>query len=391
MKIIKSYTAIIGGNKSKLEYLTNTLKTIQEMSDYIFFLEKDKWNNKNCELYYLCREKFPSINSNILQNFLGKYRFVTGKKLPRKKAHKSVIFISQNFNIRIIENKLTSLWLRFGRKNYPLFSRYLLEKLKNISNNQIECCQIYSENDKLYCKVFISYEVEEPISSNNPIAIDMNTKAIVSSDNKFYNMKRLFHTRYENRKKNNWKSKNISNLVKNQIHLVSNKIISDLKHQGSEVLVLEDLKFSNLKKKSYNKKQNFVFNTFFHGHIRDYLTYKCIENGIKVVKVKPEYTSKIFNKTGSLNTIRPVQNLIVCLDNNQQLHADLNASRNILDCYLNPQGFKNLHSKWATIQSSPVNINSVSSRNDVNIKSENRQLMSMQSVNISEVTIQNLF
>ena len=353
MKLTKSYTAIIDGNKSKLEYLTSTLKTLQEMSDYIFSLGKEKWFDQK-PLYHELRLKYPTLKSKILQQFMQEYLPIRGKKNPKKAIKASIILDDQNFSIKLTENKLTSIWLKFHIKKFPLFSKYLLEKLKQVNlETQVKCCQIFMNNNKLYCKVSLCYEIMEQDRSSNPIAIDINTKCIVSSDNKFYNTKRLFHTRYERNKKNKWKSKNISNLTKNTIHLLSNKIISDLKSQGSEVLVLEDLKFSS-RKKGFNKVNNFILNTFYQGQLRNVLEYKCIEAGIKTVKVNPEYTSKVCWNCGSLNTQRPKQNSFVCMDCNNKIHADLNASRNILDCYENPKEFLKLHPKWATNQSSRV-------------------------------------
>ena len=355
MKLVKSYTAKIEGNKDKIEYLRETLKTIQEMSDYIFSLGKDKWFNQK-ELYRILRTKYPSLKSKVLQQFMQLYLPSGKKKLPKKKAIKSSIILdNQNFDIQLrSDNKLSSIWLRFHRINFPLISNQLLEKLKDCNlKTDVKYCQIFLRKDKLYCKVSIVKEVTEPVGSSNPIAIDLNTKTIVSSKNKFYNLKKLFHVRYERNKKNNWKSKNINNIAKNQIHLVTNEIVSDLKKQKSEVLIVEDLNFKR-SQKQFAKKENFVKNTFCYGILSNQLEYKCIENGIKFVKVNPMLTSKLCWNCGGLNTARPKQNKFVCLDCNYKVHADLNASRNILDCYKNPQKFLKLRSEWAKSQSSPV-------------------------------------
>ena len=128
MKLVKSYTAKIDGNKDKIEYLRETLNTIQEMSDYIFSLGKDKWFNQK-ELYRICREKYPDIKSKVLQNLIRFYMPISGKKLPKKKPIKASICIDQNFDIQLSDNKLSSIWLRFHRINFPLISNQLLERL----------------------------------------------------------------------------------------------------------------------------------------------------------------------------------------------------------------------------------------------------------------------
>ena len=129
MKLVKSYTAKIEGNKDKIEYLRETLKTIQEMSDYIFSLGKDKWFNQK-ELYRILRTKYPSLKSKVLQQFMQLYLPSGKKKLPKKKAIKSSIILdNQNFDIQLSDNKLSSIWLRFHRINFPLISNQLLERL----------------------------------------------------------------------------------------------------------------------------------------------------------------------------------------------------------------------------------------------------------------------
>ena len=324
MNLIKSYTSIISGNKEKLEYLKNTLATNQEMSDYIFSLGKDKWSNQK-ELYQELRIKYPALKSKILQQFMQLYLPIRGKKQPKKKSIKaSIILDNQNFSFKLTNNKLTSIWLKFHLRKFPILSKHLLEKLKNSNlEKEVKYCLIFKRNNKLYCKVTIVKDIDEQKELINPLSIDINTKNMVSSKSKFYNLKRLFHTKFERCKKNKWKSKNISNITKDSIHKVSNEIISDLKKQGSKVLVLEDLKFSKSQKK-YAKKENFILNTFFYGILKNFFEYKCIENGIKLIKVNPALTSKLCSKCGSLNTSRPVQNLFVCLDCNYKLHADLN-------------------------------------------------------------------
>ena len=71
---------------------------------------------------------------------------------------------------------------------------------------------------------------------------------------------------------------------------------------------------------------------------RNFLSYKCLDRGIKVELIQPAYTSKTCSRCGSRNTTRPRQVEFICQDCKFQLDADLNGSRNISSWYTGANG-----------------------------------------------------
>ena len=267
MKTIKSYSCLISGNKSKIEFLEDLLKQIEDLSLFVFNQGKSSWTFYNFKtLYHLCRKNFSSINSKILQNFIKLYQLKPGKKSPKSPIN-PLIYIDQNFNIEVDSSKkFSNYWLRFSRRNFPLLGKNNLKKISDFS--KVKVIQIYKRNEKLYCKLTYVEEIPD-ITIQNPsniIGCDVNYKRMVLSDNSFKMIKQLAHRKIEH-KKNNQKKRNLTNYSKDYLHKLTTQISKDLSTQGVEVLVLENLK--NLRKSasrkngtSKGKMINYIINSF---------------------------------------------------------------------------------------------------------------------------------
>ncbi len=334
MKSTKSYTCKISGNKTKISYLQNQFEIIEDLSWFIFQLGQksvDWWFNQK-KLYHHCRRFFPELNSKVLQNFIRySYRIKKGMKLPKKQVRPSIILDYQRFNFKKFSNKLTSYWLRFCKKNFPLFGKRILKKIKH--SDKIQLVQIYKQNNYFYCKITIVREFPEPKGGSKTIGCDINYKRIVFSDNSFESLKKLAHRKIEHKKYNQTK-RNLTNYSKDYIHKLTTQISKDLYLKGIEVLVLEDLR--NLRKSASRKLKtskgrmiNYIINSFPYSMFQNFLKYKCLDLGIKVEFINPSYTSKTCSRCKSRNTLRPKQDQFICLDCGFKLNADLNGSRNI--------------------------------------------------------------
>jgi len=338
MKSAKSYTCKISGNLEKVNYLEETLEIIEDLSWFVFTLGTKNWWKNQKKLYQHCRRFFPELNSKILQNFISLYKPKGKRKLPKHKPIKAGIFIDQNFNIKINNsNKLTNFWLRFCKRNFPLFGKSILQKLKDPS--KVKLVQIFKRNGNLYCKFSYVYKLLKSKVQKNPkiIGLDVNAKRMVSSDNKFHKINKLYHRKIENFK-NNQQKRNLSNYTKDFLHKLTTQISQEFSTQGVEVLVLENLK--DLRKSASRKlgtskgrKLNYIINSMSFGMFQNFLKYKCLDRGIKVEFINPAYTSKTCSRCSSRNTKRPRQEDFVCLDCDFQLNADLNGSRNIENVY----------------------------------------------------------
>jgi len=344
IKSSKSYTCKISGNRLKIFYLQEQLEIIEDLSWFIFNLKQrfgiSWWFNQK-KLYHQCRKMFPELNSKIIQNFIRfSYRIKKGQKLPKKPVNPSIILDYQNFDFSKYNNKLTNYWLRFHKKNFPLFGLRNLKKVKH--TDKIQLVQIYKRNNEFYCKIVIVKELPKPKGGKTTIGCDVNYKRIVFSNNRFYNIKQLAHRKIEH-KKYNLKKRNLNNYTKDFLHKLTTQISKDLSTQGVEVLVLENLKglrksASRKRGTSKGKMLNYIINSFPYSMFQNFLKYKCLDRGIKVEFVNPAYTSKTCSRCKSKNTLRPRQEDFMCLDCGFKLNADLNGSRNIEKFYRNLNG-----------------------------------------------------
>ena len=355
MKLVKSYTAKITGNADKESKLIFTLSILDKLSEYVFSKGSDYWFDFKI-MYHDCRNRFPELNSKHLQNFLQLYRPIKGRKLPKRAISPLIVLDNQNFNLKFNETtKYTNYWLRFGRRNYPLRGKRILSRIKDVSG--VQEVRIFLRNEKLYCKLTYVEEIPEIVADPaKSVGMDFNTKRLASSNNKIYHMKKWFHKKSEYRK--NKGKKNINNYTKNFVHSLANEIINDLIFTGQEVLVLEnltDLRKSSSKKNrtSKGKTVNYMINNCFpFGMLKQILEYKCLESGILVESINPAFTSKTCSRCGSQETIRESQPRFKCQDCNFQLDADLNASRNIRQRYILPNGSPVNPTRLLSVQSS---------------------------------------
>jgi len=349
LKSVKSYTCKISGNKSKIKFLEDLLSEIEKLSLFVFNQGKISWTNQK-QLYAICRQTFPLINSKMLQNFISLYFPIGKKKLP-KSPIKPSIYMDQGQNIKIDNTtKLTNIWLRFSKRNFPLFGKYIIKKLSEPS--KIKLVQIFKRNNRLYCKLTYVVEIPDLISSptSKVVGCDINYKRAVISNNSFFYLKKLAHKKMEHKKHKQFK-RNLTNYSKDFIHKLTSQISKDLQNKGIEVLVLENLKSlrKSASKKlgtSKGKLLNYIINSFPYSMFQNFLKYKCLDLGIKVEFINPAYTSKTCCKCGSRNTSRPKQTDFICLYCNFKINADLNGSRNIEYFYMKTQ--------WAASESSPL-------------------------------------
>lgn len=141
-------------------------------------------------------------------------------------------------------------------------------------------------------------------------------------------------------------SKKIADIRNNFLHHTSKHIANIT----PKILVVEDLKLMNMTKKSKPKMEDGVYvkngarakaglnkamlNVALGGLYRLTL-YKLNHQDKAMVKVPPMYTSQIHFKCKGKNTLRPKQDTLICLDCNEEVHADVNAADNIKEIGIN--------------------------------------------------------
>lgn len=127
----------------------------------------------------------------------------------------------------------------------------------------------------------------------------------------------LGKTKY-NRNKNKYDTQ-----VKSYINHSINELI--IQEKPKEIIT-EDLTFTNWND-TYPKEVKRKLSRWIKGYIRERLEYKCDYNSIKYTYINPAYTSKVCNICGSFG--KREEDKFTC-SKCGELHADINASKNIL-------------------------------------------------------------
>lgn len=105
-------------------------------------------------------------------------------------------------------------------------------------------------------------------------------------------------------------------------HRYSKKIVDFAIKNGCGTIQMEDLS-------GIGKQSSFLANWSYFD-LQSKIEYKAKMYGIKVVKIKPQYTSQRCNKCGCIDTdSRPDQSTFKCTTCGEKCNADLNAARNI--------------------------------------------------------------
>ena len=107
-------------------------------------------------------------------------------------------------------------------------------------------------------------------------------------------------------------------------HCLSKELASD---KRVKTYVIEDLK--GIRKSSKGKKFNKKLSSWTFFQFETFLTYKCMANGISVVKVDPKYTSQMCHECGFVDKMNRNRDKFHCMKCGHTTHADVNAAQNI--------------------------------------------------------------
>ncbi len=106
-------------------------------------------------------------------------------------------------------------------------------------------------------------------------------------------------------------------------HNISKEIVSGL--EAGDTIVMENLK--GIRKVWRGRRMNYWIGNWSFHQLQSFIQYKAERKGINVVKVRPNYTSKLCSKCGELASRNC--GFFSCSHCGFSLNADLNAARNI--------------------------------------------------------------
>jgi putative transposase len=280
---------------------------------------------------------------------------VRSRIIKKKKATQP---ISKQCSIRYDKNSITiwfdkekiSLLTVSGRKKYPIkvpdyFKQYI---------SWSKCsAELFIRNHTVFLNIVVSTEQTDIPNNSTYIGIDRGIKKIaVTSEKQFFSGSKIkqITDKYENIKKKLQSkgtksakrhlkklSKKVNRYRRDANHCIAKQIVQSVK-PGSTI-ILEDLtgirQNVRLRKKQRTELHKWNFYQF-----EQFLKYKAEEKGIQVEYVSARYTSQKCSKCGHISrSNRKNQSQFKCSKCSYQLNADLNASFNIKQNYLDSKSY----------------------------------------------------
>lgn len=266
------------------------------------------------------------------------------------KANQPLCFNNQNYRI---ENHFVSFPLythKSKRYWFPVVKNDIFNKLsKSIENgDKLGKSSLFRKRGKYYLAVTVKIDPNLSIGNNTMgIDIGLNQIAVASiKDNKnneiarsFFNGKEaaFIRKKYRSIRRGLGKAKQIkrireiedkeSRYVRNLNHEISRKLVNLAVQEKVSTIVMENLK--NIRKAAYSSKRaDRNLNSWSFYELQSFIQYKAEIEGIKVIYIKPAYTSQTCSFCGAINKSNRKRNLYSCSCGNK-VHADLNAARNI--------------------------------------------------------------
>lgn len=232
--------------------------------------------------------------------------------------------------------------------------------LRDDINGKIKTVTVNYEAYQYHASIlFDNTTVEAPSNTNGKfVGIDVGISLVVADSNgnrikplnliKELNKLRKKAQQLSRKKKgSNNRTKAKTKIAKQNLHIANMRkdFLHKLSRQYSEnqTVVVEDLKIKNMiktakgttEKPSKNIKAKRGLNRLITqqswGMFFELLEYKLKDNGGKLIKVNPQFTSQICNKCGHIDKEnRQSQSKFVCTSCGHTANADINASKNIL-------------------------------------------------------------
>lgn len=256
----------------------------------------------------------------------------------------SIRYDARSYNVWFGRNELSLLTIG-GRIKVPVS---VPEYFKQYIGWKRCSADLFIRKKKVFLNIVFSKDISDPESTGKVVGIDRGIKKIaVTSENQFFGGGQIkkVSKRYEkirsalqsrgskSAKRHLQKiSKKENRFRTDANHVVTKQIVESL--DAGTVIALEDLKgirqTARLRKKQRKDLHKWNFFQF-----EQFLTYKANARGISVEYVDARYTSQKCSVCGYISrSNRQSQSVFKCKHCGFSLSADLNASRNIKQNYL---------------------------------------------------------
>jgi putative transposase len=342
--------------KLKLPYDKSLLETgekfrdaCQIVLDYGFSEHIYNKNKLNRATYKIIRKEIPTLPSALVQTARDTAsESLKQTKLKKRIKRKSLTIRYDRRTFRFYPDSHTvSLTTVMGRLVFPVAHSPLIEKYRGeYTNAQVI---IDTKHQKMSVMVQVespdqgvNKEVENKIGNDiKVVGIDRGIKNIaVLSNNMFFNAGQLRsikgryrHNRSElqhagtrsARRKLKELSGRERRFVQNTNHVISKQIVN----LSCDLIALEELGSAGMRKRNNGKRFNTMLGSWSPFQLEQFIEYKAQESGKTVIYINPRYTSQRCSSCGYIDKNNRKGSIFHCLNCNLELHADLNAARNI--------------------------------------------------------------
>jgi IS605 OrfB family transposase len=347
MEATKTVVCKLETTEEEFRKLMDTAKAFRDACNYI---SEVAWENRCFNpvalhhfVYYETRERFK-LPANLA--IRARDRVSKSYKANKKKQHRfrqlSMDLDKRLFTLLRNGEFRASISTIYGRVKPKLaIGDYQRELLKN----PVRDAKLVYRHDsrELYLHIAVLIKTPEP-SGNNPVGVDIGiNKLLVASNGFSANGKPIEHRRQHFRNlRSSLQSKGTSSAKRKLkqlsgrehrwantvLHQVSRAFVNSLV-VGRDFVVMEKLNGIRQRCK-HRKKQRATFHSWAFSRLQQMIEYKCLERGIPVVYVEPNYTSQRCPRCGTIDKRnRRSQALFGCVSCGFQHNADMVASLNL--------------------------------------------------------------
>ena len=339
MKSVATIKLKIPFNKLLFRTMKEYSKAVSYIANLGFKEKMDNRYNLHHLCYYKARDKFklPSqfiINANrVASQTLKSVKTNKGSK-PVFKKIMPLAFDKRTFIFFKDKVRLTTIK---GRIEIPInIPEYYL---KYIDWSWQTATIIIDKKNRMFINITFSKDINiDKISDRLQVGVDVGINHVaVTSNRQFFSGKKIktYRLKFKRlRARLQSKGTNSARKLLKKIsgrerrfkaywnHVISKQIVNDC---NAGTIVLENLK--GIRKMRKGRKLNFWLNGWNFYQLQEFISYKALQRGIKVIKVSPYLTSQKCSHCGNLGSRS--KGFFVCSHCGYSLNADLNASYNL--------------------------------------------------------------
>jgi putative transposase len=312
-------------------------------------------------LYYPLKAEYPSLVSDLhiqarvkateaLKSAIGLRRKYAREQIDRKVSQPHSAVCPPRYNLHTFRVDWDSRTVRMSTTLGRMTIRFTLPAYaEHYAGCPTDTADLVERNGGWWLHVVVTAPAPQIAPIEQVVGVDLGlAHPAVTSQNHFLGKKvwktiegRLFHLKRALQKKSSRSAKRHLKRVRHKQarfrrdcdHVLSKQIVESA--EPGATIVLENLKDirkrTKARRKSETKRR---LHAWSFAQLKAFIGYKAEERGVTVVVVDPRHTSQACSRCGySARTSRRSRARFVCRNCGYELHADLNAARNIAAKY----------------------------------------------------------